>query len=212
MQSDRSDVEVVRRETAFQGYFRVDRYLLRHLRFDGAWSGVMQREIFERGHAAAVLPYDPVRDRVVLIEQFRLGAYAAGRNPWMYEIVAGIIDAGETAEEVAEREAVEEANCRLLRLERLFDFQTTPGACTETLTLFVGEVDSDPLGGVYGLAEEHEDIKVHVLPADDALALLRENRVTNATALIALQWFALNRVELRRRWLAESGATAAAQD
>src|ERR1700748_3636597 len=90
--------EILERKTVFQGYFRIDRYVFKHKKFDGSWTGPVTREIFERGHAAAVLLYDPVRDEVALIEQFRAGALAAGWNPWQIEIVAGIVDAGEAGE------------------------------------------------------------------------------------------------------------------
>ncbi|MEQ8695449.1 MAG: NUDIX domain-containing protein, partial [Bauldia litoralis] len=105
------DVDILEKTTPYKGRFQIDRYRLRYHRFDGAWSEPVLREVFERGHAAAVLPYDPVRDEVVLIEQFRPGPLAAGEaSPWLIEIVAGIIDPGETPEEVVRREADEEAN------------------------------------------------------------------------------------------------------
>lgn len=198
---DEKKVEILACEAAFKGYFRVDRYRLRHIRFDGSWSPEMEREVFERGVAAAVLLYDPRRDVLALIEQFRVGAMAAGLDPWMLEVVAGIVDEGETPDDVARREAVEEANCRILRLERLFQFMPSPGACTETITLFVGEIDSDGAGGVFGVADEHEDIRVRLVGGDEAARLAASGAVTNGPTLIALQWFALNGAALRQRWL-----------
>ena len=98
------DVEILERSTPFQGYFRIDRYHLRHRTHDGGWTAPMSREIFERGHAVGILLYDPRQDRVGLIEQFRPGALAAGWHPWLIEVVAGIIDDGETPEAVAVRD------------------------------------------------------------------------------------------------------------
>lgn len=195
------DVELIERKTVFRGYFRVDRYRLRHRLFGGGLGHEIRREVFERGHAAAVLPYDPARDEVVLIEQFRAGAYAKGAAPWLIEIVAGIIDEGETAEEVALREAIEEAGCKLFPpLKPIFSCFPTPGACSEHIDLFVGRCDTAGLGGIHGLAEEGEDIRVMVLPVEAAITLLDQGKIANAATIIALQWLARHQEELRRQW------------
>ena len=196
----RDDVEVVEKSQVYKGRFQIDRYRLRHKRHDGEWSETFVREVFERGQAAAVLPYDPVLDRVVLIEQFRPGAYAAGRHPWLIEIVAGIIDPGETAEAVVRREAWEEAHVELTALERIGSFLMTPGACSEGVEFFVGRVDSAGAGGTYGLAHEHEDIRVFTVSTDEAAVLLAAGKIENALAIIAIQWLLLNRMQLRDRW------------
>lgn len=194
------DVRVLACDTVFQGYFRIDRYRLQHRRHDGGWTEELTREVFERGHAVGVLPYDPLRDEVVLIEQFRVGAHAAGWAPWQLEVVAGIIDEGETAEDVARRESLEEAGLTLLELAPIADFLVSQGAVSETVRLFCGRVDATGAGGIHGLEHEGEDIKVVVVPFAELTALLAENKVTNATGLIALQWLLLNRDALRARW------------
>lgn len=194
------DVRVLACDTVFQGYFRVDRYRLKHRRHDGGWTEELTREVFERGHAVGVLPYDPLRDEVVLIEQFRVGAHAAGWMPWQLEVVAGIIDKGETAEEVARRESLEEAGLTLLELAPISDFLVSQGAVSETVRLFCGRVDATGAGGIHGLEHEGEDIKVVVVPFAELPALLAENKVTNATGLVALQWLLLNRDALRGHW------------
>ncbi len=194
------DVRILACDTVFQGYFRVDRYRLQHRRHDGGWTEELTREVFERGHAVGVLPYDPLRDEVVLIEQFRVGAHAAGWAPWQLEVVAGIIDEGETAEEVARRESLEEAGLTLLELAPISDFLVSQGAVSETVQLFCGRVDATGAGGIHGLELEGEDIKVVVVPFAELPALLAENKVTNATGLVALQWLLLNRDALRTRW------------
>lgn len=194
------DWEVLRREIAYQGYFRLARYELRHTLFGGGWSAVMQRELFERGHAAAVLPYDPVRDQVLLVEQFRVGAIDAPGGPWLLELIAGIIEPGEDGAEVVRREAVEEAGCEITALEPVCEYLVSPGGTSERTALFVGRADLAEVGGVHGLAEENEDILVHVLDADEAIALADQGRVANATGQIGLQWFARHRARVRDAW------------
>jgi ADP-ribose pyrophosphatase len=196
----RDDVEILDKTTVYKGRFQVDRYTLRHKLHGGGWSEPFVREVFERGHAAAVLPYDPALDRVVLIEQFRPGAMAAGRAPWLVEIVAGIIDPGETAEAVIRREAWEEARVRLGEIEPIASCFVTPGACSESLDIFVGCTDAGGAGGVYGLPHENEDIRVFTASVDEVGALLAGRKIENAVAIIALQWLLLNRMQLRDRW------------
>ena len=196
-----TDVDIVQKERCFQGFFRMERYTIRHRLFNGDWSQPIIRELLERGHAAAVLPYDPIKDQVVLIEQFRVGAMSVSSGPWLLEIVAGIIEGNELPEEVVKREAVEEAGCDILDLVPLYDYLVSPGGTTERIALFCGKVDSTHIGGIYGKMEEGEDIKVHVMPLDSAIALLNSGKIISASAIIALQWLALNRNHLRKNWL-----------
>lgn len=193
-------VDILERVTAFQGYFRVDRYRLRHETFDGGMSAEITREIFERGHAAAALPYDPVRDEVVLLEQFRVGAHAAGREPWMIEIVAGIIEDGETPESFVQREMLEEAGLTTLELEPMATILTSPGGASETVHFFCARIDSSDAGGLFGLDHEGEDIRAFVVPGNDVADLLTSGQVENGHAVLALQWFLLNRDRLRQQW------------
>jgi ADP-ribose diphosphatase len=194
------DVEIREKRTVYQGHFRIDRYRLRHRLHEGGWSAEMSREVFERGHAAAVLPYDPIRDEVVLIEQFRVGAYAAGKSPWLVEIVAGIIDPGETPEEVVRREAREEAGLEVGALEPIADYLSSPGGASESVVLFCGRVDTAKAGGVHGEPHEGEDILVRVHSFAEVDRMMRTASLSNAVTLIAVQWLALNREGLRARW------------
>ncbi len=198
---NRDDVELIEKQVAFRGYFRIDRLRLRFPLYEGGMSREVEREVLERGQVAAVLLVDPDRDCVVLIEQFRPGPYAAGEPPWLIEAVAGVIEGGESAEELARREAREEANCEITDLFPIMRFFTSPGASTESVALFCGRVDSSDAGGVHGLAEEGEDIRVLVVSVDEALSLLREGRIVNAKTIIALQWLASNYDKVRKRWL-----------
>ena len=197
---DRNDVEIVARETVYRGYTRVERWTLRHRLFAGGWSAPLSREVIDRGHAAAVLPYDPVRDEVVLIEQFRPGALGAGRNPWVIEIVAGIVEAGESPEKLVRREALEEAGCRVGDLVPVTVCLMSPGILTETIAIFCGRADTRGAGGLHGLDHEGEDIRAFVVPFEATIAMLAEGRIANAIAVIALQWLALNRERLRAAW------------
>lgn len=195
------DWKILEHDTAYQGFFRIDRYRLQHTLFEGGWSETVTREVFERGHAVAVLPYDPVRDQVLLVEQFRIGALAADApgGPWLLELVAGIIEDGEAPEAVARREALEEAGCELGELEFVCDYLVSPGGTSERTCLYVGRADLAHAGGVHGLDAEHEDIRVHVIDAGEAIAMADDGRIANAAGVIGLYWLARNRERLRAR-------------
>jgi len=197
-----NNIAIVEHAVVFQGHFRVERYGLRFRRFDGGMSRVISREVFERGHAAAVLPFDPVRDEVVLLEQFRVGALNAPGQPWCLEPVAGIIEEGERAEDVARRETQEEAGLELLALLPICEYLASPGGSSERIALFLGRIDATKAGGVHGLADEGEDIRSLVLPFDAAWREMMGRPVAVASLLIAMQWLALNRDAVRRQWQA----------
>lgn len=190
----------VERRTAFKGYFEIGEYRFRHTLFAGGVGPEVKREIFERGHAATVLPYDPVRDAVVLIRQFRPGAHVAGVHPWIWEIVAGIIDEGETTEDVARREAREEADLDIFELMPMQTYLSSPGGSSETVTQYLGRVDSSKAGGIHGLATEGEDILVRVFPLAEARAMLERGEIASASGLAAMLWLLLNRERVRETW------------
>jgi len=193
-------VTVDAHEVCHDGFFRLERFRLRHALFAGGMSPPLTRELFERGHAVAVLPYDPVRDAVVLIEQFRIGALQRVAGPWLVEIVAGIVGGDEPPESVARREAVEEAGLCLGRLEKVGRFYVSPGGSSESIHLYCGEVDASVAGGIHGLVEEGEDIRVFAETVDGAMGRLAAGEIDSAIPVIALQWLALNRTRLRRDW------------
>ncbi len=193
-------VDIVERERVYNGYFKIDRLRLLHELFQGGMGKELVREVAERGHAVAVMLYDPDRDACVMIEQFRPGAHAAGWDAWLLEIVAGIIEDGETAEGVARRECIEEAGVTVDELIAGPSYLASPGVLTESISLYVGRVDSTLCGGVHGLGEEGEDIRVVVLTVEDLRRMLDEHRLTNATTLISVQWLLLNRDRLRKQW------------
>ncbi len=192
--------EVLNKETVYQGFFRVEKYRLKHTMFGGGWSSEITRELFRRGSCVAVLLYDPDADKVVLIEQFRVGAILNPDKAWLVEIVAGAIEEGETAEEVAYRESLEEAGCAIQQLMVIYEFYTTPGGSSESITVFCGKVDSTQVGGIHGLDHEDEDILVRAVDFDEVYLMLENGEIDSATPIIAIQWLALNRQKLRKKW------------
>ncbi len=193
-------IELLARDTVFDGFLRVDRYRLRHTLFAGGWSRDLVRERVERLRAAAVLLYDPDTDQVVMIEQFRIGAHEAGAGAWLLETVGGYVPPDESPEAVARREAVEEAGCEIAELEAVGEFYLSPGTSVERISLYCGRVRAPTGGAIHGLDHEGEDIRVEVLKADAAIGELFTGRVNSTTAIITLQWLAANRDRLRVYW------------
>jgi ADP-ribose pyrophosphatase len=173
--------------TRFQGFFRLVEYKYRIDRFDG---GEMEftREVFERGTAAGVLPYDPNTDSIVLVEQFRAGAMGFGESAWLLEMIAGMVEDGEDAAEVVARESVEEAGCEVANIKQIAHYLASPGGSTEAVTACVATCDSTSVAEYAGLENEHEDIRVHVITREAAMGMLDRGEITNALTLIALQW------------------------
>ena len=194
---NRDDVEILARETGYEGYSKLYEYRLRHRLFAGGWSDEMSRELLARGNAVCVLPYDPIRDEVVLIEQFRIGAYAAGLPPWQLETVAGVIGDGETEEEVACRELSEEANCQAKTLHFICSGLSSSGVLSEIIAVYCAIVDTSDAGGIHGLEHEHEDIRATVYGFDAAMKLFETGKFQQCPGIIALQWLAANRERLR---------------
>ena len=196
----KQDVEFIAREPLYNGFFSLDLYRFRHRLFNGEMSGEVRREIFERGHAAVLLPFDPVRDEVVLVEQIRIAAYDTSDTPWLLEMVAGMIEEGESPEDVARREAVEEAGLDVGRVKKVLSYLASPGGTSERLTVLVGEVDATTAKGIHGLADENEDIRVHVVSREQAYQWVEEGKIDNAASIIALQWLQLHYQTLRNEW------------
>lgn len=191
--------EILEQHTAYDGFLKLERFLLRHESFHGGWCEPIVREQIAGLGAASVLPYDPLRDEVVLIEEFRTGALGDPDSPWLLEVVSGYREPGESHEAVIRREAMEEAGISLGRLEQVGGFYVSPGISTERLELFCAQVDSSTAGGIHGVAEEGEEIRVVVMPALQAIAELFR-RIDSTGPIILMQWFAANRARLRRDW------------
>lgn len=195
------DVDVVEKTRKYQGFFALDEYKFRHKLYRGGYSEVLTREIFERGNAVAILPYDPSTDSVVLIEQFRPGALLSSTGPWQLELIAGMFSENEAPLDVAIREAKEEANLTIeaKNVTKVMDYLSSSGGMSECIHLYCAYVDSQNISGVYGLASEGEDILVHVVTRKEAEKLLAEGKIPNAATIIALQWLALNFDKLKAR-------------
>ena len=196
----KNDVEIIARETLYSGFFSMELYRFRHRLFNGEMSGEIKREIFERGHAAVLLPFDPVRDEVVLVEQVRIAAYDTSETPWLLEMVAGMIEEGESVEDVARREALEEAGLAIGRTKPVLSYLASPAGTTERSSIMVGEVDATTAKGIHGLADENEDIRVHVVSREQAYQWVEEGLIDNAASVIALQWLQLHHQNLRNEW------------
>lgn len=194
------DIQVVKKESLYDGFFKMVKYHFKHRLYRGGWSDVIEREVFERGHAVAVLPYDPILKEFVMIEQVRIGALATSSSPWLLEVVAGIIDEGEEPEDVCRREAQEEAGIELHNLHRALSYLASPGGTTERLEVFVAKVDASQAKGVHGLDYESEDILVHRVAEEQALEWINDGKIENSATLIALQWFALNKQRVLDDW------------
>jgi len=199
-QFTKNDVEVINKVPVFQGFFKLDEYEIKHKLFEGGYSGVIKREIFERGESACVLLWDLRRDKVVLIEQFRVGALSHPSSPWLIEVVAGMVESGETPDSVVCREAKEEAGVTVTQLAEIGSYLATPGGSTERVWLFVGEVDSSNVGGIHGLDNENEDIRVAVYDRKSVTDKLFNSRLDNSATIICLQWLALNKENLTETW------------
>jgi ADP-ribose pyrophosphatase len=203
-----SDIEILSETWLHRSFLKLKHYRLRHRLFSGDWSDEVERELVARPSVSAVLPYDPILDQVVLIEQFRMGPLNQQQNPWLMEVVAGVAEGDESLEELAKREMLEEAGLAVISLKQMHHYWVSPGMCDEQVALFCAQVDARNAGGIHGLPEEHEDIKVHVMAASAAFELAAKGHLNNAMSLIAIQWLQLNHADLRKEWLGE-GAYAA---
>ena len=194
------EIQVLETETGYDGFFELKRFRLRHSLYAGGWSPEIIRERVERKEASSVLLYDAGADHLVMIEQFRIGALESGRGAWLLETVGGLIEPGQRSEEVARRESLEETGCEVLELRPICEFLVSPGTATEKIHLYCGRVDARQAGGIFGLAEEGEDIRVEVLTFEAAAKELYGGRINSTSAIIAVQWLVQHRDEVRANW------------
>lgn len=190
--------KVVEQKTGFSGFFRLVIYRIKHELFAGGWSEAIEREVLQRGHAAAVIPYDASTDSTLLVEQFRVGALDNPRGPWLHECIAGIVEEGEAEEDVVRREALEEAGLKLGNLHYLTTYYPTPGGNSETIALYWAPCDLSGAGGHFGLATEGEDIRATVVSMDRAMAMLDSGEINNSVTMILLLWFFRHKQSLNK--------------
>ena len=197
-----SDVNIVEETLAFDGFFKLKSLSLQHALFAGGQSVMIERELCIRGDAVGILLYDPLRQCFAMVEQMRIGVLGRTQSPWLLELVAGMLDkSGEDPIDVAKRESMEEAGLQVLDIEPVSEYFSSPGGNTEYFSLFCGRVDlSGVKSGIFGVADENEDIRLHVLSIEDALAKLHSGEINNAMTIIALQWFQLHREALQKKW------------
>ncbi|RKS87058.1 ADP-ribose pyrophosphatase [Orbus hercynius] len=195
------DVLNLTKKVLYKGFFSLSEYRFQYRKFDGSISETVTREILERGNAVGLLAYDAKRDQVVLIEQIRIAAIETQSTPWMLELIAGMVDhQDESIEEVARREAKEEAGIEIGRCKPVLSYLSSSGGLTEQLHIFLGEVDSLTAKGIHGLTEENEDIKVHVVSREQAYQWVCDGVIANAASIIALQWLQLNYRTVQSAW------------
>ncbi|WP_430875359.1 ADP-ribose diphosphatase [Gilliamella sp. G0441] len=198
---DKKDVFNLTKRVLYKGFFSLLEYRFQYRKFDGTKSELVSREILERGHAVVLLAYDSKRDQIVMIEQIRIAAIETQNSPWLLELIAGMMDHdNESCEDVARREAIEEAGITIGRCKPVISYLASPGGLTEKLHILVGEVDSSTAKGIHGLAEENEDIKVHVISREQAYRWVQEGVINNAASIIAIQWLQLNYALLQKEW------------
>lgn len=196
-----SDVEILGQERAFQGFSKVDVYRLRHKLYAGGWTKELVRENSVRRPMCACLPVDVEHEQIVLVKQFRLGAYVAElSSPWMTEIPAGLVEPAETPEDVVIREVREETGCDVTELRPIAKYLPCHGSGSEKTYLFCGRTDASNAAGVHGNQHEGEDILVETLSIQDAFAKLDQGGFDNAITLIAMQWLKLNYDDIRKAW------------
>lgn len=194
------EITILSEKLLHSGFLQLSRYQLKHTLYQGGWGKILERELLKRRNAVAVIPYDPIHDEIILIEQFRIGALEEGTAAWLIEIVAGEIEEGEQSEAVARRETEEEAGCEIGNLHHCLDFYLSPGGSTEKISLFCGQVDMTGVGGIHGLEEEGEDIKVTTVGLDDAIEMLNQGLIRSAIPIVGIQWLAMNRDRIRALW------------
>ncbi len=187
-----SDVELLKRETVYHGFFQIDKLTLKHRLFEGAWSPAIERELVIRRRAAACLLYDPSEQLVGFVEQFRVGALEED-SPWLVETVAGLVEPGESTEDLMRRELKEEAGVEVSQLIPVCDYLVSPGGSSEHMSLFCALVNLKDAGGIFGVAEEGEQTRLVTYPLADILTNLYTGPWRNATTIVALQWLALNK-------------------
>lgn len=196
LQYNQNDVSIAAINTKYQGFFKVDEYQLKHKLFSQKFSKSITREVFERGDAVVVMLYDAIEDNLLFLEQFRAGALRTEQTPWLLEFVAGMFESDEDPIDVAIRETKEEAGISLeaSAVRPIMKYLSSPGGMSECIHLYWAKFDSNKVspGSIYGLDDENEDILLHIISRTEALALLKEGKIINASTIIGLQWLAMN--------------------
>ncbi|MCG8415265.1 MAG: NUDIX domain-containing protein [Pseudomonadales bacterium] len=196
----KNDVKVLERKTDYDSFLQVDSLRLQYRLFEGGWSEPIARELLVKTPAVGVLLYDPDREELVMVKQFRVGMLDDEDSPWPLELVAGLVDTEESLEQVANREVMEETGLQASDFIKICDYYNSPGASSERVTLFCARVDATQAGGIHGLDHEHEDIQVEVLSTESARLAIESGVINNAMSLIALQWLFSHQESILAKW------------
>ncbi len=183
--------KIINKKNLYSGFFNVNKYQFIHKKHNGDWSGTVEREIFSGAHVSTLLPYDPIKKEIILIQQFRAGVLSRYDKDYLYEIVAGIIDKGEKPEETAMRECFEETGCEVKKILPIQTYFPAPGSSESYYHLYLGEINSFNGNRITGLESENEDILVKSYKVNDVRNMLKKKKIMNGLTLIALQWFFL---------------------
>ncbi len=194
------DWKIHQKQRAYEGHFNVTKYELSHEKYNGDVTPLLHRELVNRNNAVAMVAYDPVTDEVIFVEQFRVGAIEE-QQPWLIEVVAGLVEENESPEQVVRRESQEEIGCQPDELIKIAGFYTTPGGNSEWVDLYIGKISVTDIAKTGGLEDEGEDIKIIVVPASDISYMLSTGEVRSAISIVGLQWFLMNRDNIRQQWL-----------
>lgn len=202
-QFTQQDIEIIKEEPLYNGFFHLKKVYFKHKLFAGGTSNIVTRELLVKGAASVVIAYDPFEDKVVMVEQVRIGAYnpEMKQSPWLLELIAGMVEKDELPDEVARRESQEEAGIQIEHLREVMSFWDSPGGIIERIHLFVGKVDSNKAQGIHGLEDENEDIRVHVIDRQTAYEWVINGKIDNGLAITGLLWLQLNYLSLQKEWL-----------
>jgi|TARA_B100000212_G_C27367923_1_gene531159 ADP-ribose pyrophosphatase len=188
----KSKFKIIDKKNLYDGFFKMNEVTLKYRKYDGNWSNNIKRELFGGAQVAAVLPYDPVSKEIILIQQFRPGTISKDIDHYLDEIVAGIIDEGESPEIAAKRECLEETGCEVKKLIPIQGYFPAPGSSESFYHLFLGEVKSFKGSKIQGLENENEDIFVKCFKINEVRKKMEDGKILNGLTLIALQWFFLH--------------------
>ena len=183
--------KIINKKNLYSGFFSLNKYEFVHKKHNGEWTNAVEREIFNGAHVSTLLPYDPIKKEIILIQQFRAGALSRYDEEYLYEIVAGIIDEGENPEETAVRECFEETGCEVKKIHPIQSYFPAPGSSESYYHLYLGEIQAFDGERIRGLENENEDILVKSFKIDEVRQMLKERKIINGLTLVALQWFFL---------------------
>ena len=183
--------KIINKKNLYSGFFSFNKYVFTHKKHNGEWTDKIEREIFEGVHVSSLLPYDPIKKEIVLIQQFRAGVLSRYDKNYLYEIVAGIIDKGEKPEDTAKRECLEETGCEVKKILPIQAYFPSPGSSESYYNIFLGEINAFDGERIRGLENENEDILVKSFKVEDVRKMLKEKKINNGLTLVALQWFFL---------------------